>query len=890
MAGVTYDERSFLVAGGRIWLVSGSLHYFRVPSALWPDRLMKAKRAGLNCISTYIPWNFHEPAEGQWDLSGDHDVSAFVKLAQKLGLYVILRPGPYICGQWDFGGLPAWLTTKTGMAFRTSNAAYTHYFDKYFRQVLVGLADLQVTRGGNIILIQNENEYAAAAVPERLNYLEFISQLFRRSGFDIPIITSNFPSDPLLPQAVDCLSVEADVPARLKRMRLRQPGAPLLVTEFSGGSLDVWGSKHHAQSPRQVARRALEILGCGAQYNYYMFHGGTNFVFWPGRMEQHEAAYQTTSYDCDAPLAEGGGLTQKYYFTRLVNLLANHMGRFFARCRSGRPGLSVHDSTDVLNIYGPAGQWAIVTNNGREEIKTAEVSLPTGKRMEVSLEAIGATAVPINLELTSNQTLDYTNLMPMGFFAGRILVLHGPAGWQGLVSVNGKELALEVPHGKEPVVVEHQDLQLVVLNTELAMRTWPLEEAIIFGPRFVGQDAEDIDLRRGVRQYAVLSLEGGNLFHKKVKQPQARVTTKPPRLATWKRIHVCPEPASENLEWQKIDRPRGVDHLGVHYGYVWYRIEINQDRARKHNLFLPQFEDRATIYLNGQFLGTWGRGAAAGRRPIPAAFKRGKNVLAVLADNLGRNSSGTRLGELKGFHGHVYDARLLRPPKGKLKLAGPLSHRIVPRAMAYRLGQLEAQPIWQADFAIPLTRVTPIHLSFEGLGHHAAVLCNDKPAGLFVAHGLNYGDVTFGTALRRGKNVIRVLLWGDVSPHATEALRFYSLAENLTEKAAWSFRPWGPPAGSGLSTGKQRPAWHACRFKYAGMPTPLFLQIFGAQKGQLFLNGHNLGRFWTVGPQGYYYLPECWLAAENELLVFEEQGRSPTRSKLVHRPLGPYQE
>ena len=140
MPEVTYDERSFLIDGRRVWLVSGEVHYFRTPSGLWRDRLLKAKRAGLNCVCTYIAWNFHEPVEGQWQQGPDYDIAEFVGTAQELGLYVILRPGPYICAEWDMGGLPSWLGSKSGMVYRTSNAAFMHYFDKYFRQILPPLA------------------------------------------------------------------------------------------------------------------------------------------------------------------------------------------------------------------------------------------------------------------------------------------------------------------------------------------------------------------------------------------------------------------------------------------------------------------------------------------------------------------------------------------------------------------------------------------------------------------------------------------------------------------------------------------------------------------------------------------------------------------------------
>jgi len=456
MGEVTYDDRCFLIDGRPIWLVSGSVHYFRIPAALWADRLLKAKRAGLNCISTYVPWNFHEPREGRWNFEGDRDVAGFIRLAGELGLYVILRPGPYICGEWDFGGLPGWLTAKSGMAYRTSNAAYTHYYDKYLANLLPRLAEFQVSRGGNILCIQNENEYTFTTMPERLSYLQFISQLFRRSGFDIPIITCNLLSDPPVPEAIECINTWDQGIQQAKHLHLRQPAMPLLVTEFHSGWFDTWGQEHQRRDPQEVARRALELLGCGAQVNYYMWHGGTNFGFWAGRSSASEAAYVTTSYDFDAPLAEGGGLREKYYDTKLVNMLANHMGPYLAECLMDEPGVDVHDQTNVLNMYGPAGRWAVVTNNGREEVASARLSLPEGQELSVSLEPLGAVAVPVELRLTPTVTLDYANLMPLGFFAGKFLLLHGPADWPGEVSVNGKTCRCKVPQGDHVEIIDHE--------------------------------------------------------------------------------------------------------------------------------------------------------------------------------------------------------------------------------------------------------------------------------------------------------------------------------------------------------------------------------------------------------------------------------------------------
>jgi len=886
MANVTYDDRSFLIDGQRIWLVSGSVHYFRVPHELWGDRLLKAKRAGLNCITTYVAWNFHEPSEGEWQLDGDHDVVEFVRLAEELGLYVILRPGPYICAEWDFGGLPSWLTAKSGMAYRTSNAAFTHYFDKYFRQVLPRLAELQVTRGGNIVLVQNENEYMMTTMPDRLSYLEFVTQLLRRSGFDVPIITCNWFSDPPVPEAVDCVNAYGDVVTHLKNMRARQGDAPLLVTEYWDGWFDQWGGKHAVRDAREVARKAVEMLGCGAQFNYYMWHGGTNFAFWGSRLVGGDDWYQTTSYDYDAPLAEGGALTPKYYLTKLVNMLAQHMGPYIAPCIMDEPGATLTDVPDVRNLHGPAGRWAIVTNNGRDDITTADLALPGWKTIRVPLEPLGATAIPIELRLSPETTLDFANVMPLGFFGEKVLVLHGPAGFEAHLSVNGKELRAELPAGDEPACIEHEGLVVVLVSSDLAARTWLVDETLVFGPRLVGETLEDMVHARQARHVAMLSMEG-KLTHRKVKPTPARKVAAP-RLGSWTRVRVCTEPVDEELPWKPIDKPKDLDRLGVHYGYAWYRAVIQCDRARRHNLFLPACEDRATLFLNGQRLGVWGRGGDARRAPIGASFKRGANVLTILADNLGRLAFGPRIGELKGLADHVYQAKPLKTRKFKVKQADGFSRRIIPRQLVHLIPQLEKLPVHVATVDIPLTKVTPLHLSFADISCHVAVLCNERAVGIFPSNGANWGDVTLGPELRRGKNVIQLILWGELGAKDLDRVKFHVLEDNLTEKARWSFLPWTPPQGEGPIVGKDRPAWYVARFKYVPHDAPLFLNILSAKKGHIFLNGHNLGRFWNIGPQQRYYLPECWLEETNELMVFEEHGAIPANSRLEYCPDGPY--
>ncbi len=891
MAEIKYDDGSLMLDAQRIWLVSGSVHYFRIPSGLWRDRLTKAKRAGLNCISTFIPWNYHEPAEGLWELSDHKDVSAFVRLAGELGLYVIIKPGPYIGGDVDFGGLPGWLTSKSGIAYRNSNAAYTHYFDKYLSRILAPLAEHQVTRGGNIILVQNENDCSMDS-PERVKYLQFVNQLIRRTGFDIPIITSNSSPEKPLDGTIQCLIAKRALVANLKQLRLYQQNAPLIVSQLPTGAADSWAQEHNSMPAHQNIRHALEALGWGAQYNFYPFCGGTNMEFLAGRGQENPQSYRTTSYDCDAPVAEGGGLTRKYYLSRLVNMLANHMGPFFAEAYNEEPGVNIHDSTDVLNIYSPTGQWAVITNNDRQEITTARISLPNAHRLTVPLEPLGATAVPVNLQLSEEHKLNYTNLMPFGFFGGKTLVFHGPAGWEGQFCLDDQQYLHRVPDSDEPDIIEHQDLRIVIINSELAQRCWYVDEMLIFGPSYVGADSEDVTPHSSDKQYTILASDGEPVRKKYKPQSAGKRTT--PRLKSWSRMHVCTEPVNDELEWSKLDHPRDVDRLGAHWGYIWYRIEKKMPRAKKCRLLPGDFRDRAIIYLNGSVIGTWGRDQDATRKPIRASFKRGQNSLVILADNLGRFSAGPRLGEQKGLLGHIYSAQQIKTRKFRIKPAEGFARRIVPRSMGYLLGELENRPVWTAEVSIPLKKVSPVYMSFEEVNCPLAVTCNNRTSGFFwPTESTNFGEVTFGSELKKGANRITLYLWpkGDQEPLGLDSCEFYALNDTITQGAKMFYRLWTPPEDQGRIVGKDRPAWYVTGFKYKPQDRALFVHIIGARKGQIFLNGHNLGRFWTVGPQQDYYLPECWLQeGDNELMLFSEEGRIPTGSKLSFKPLGPYRD
>ncbi|XP_046292954.1 beta-galactosidase isoform X2 [Marmota monax] len=320
---IDYQKDRFLKDGKPFRYISGSIHYFRVPRFYWKDRLLKMKMAGLNAIQTYVPWNFHEPQPGQYRFSEDHDVQYFIQLAHELGLLVILRPGPYICAEWDMGGLPAWLLEKESIVLRSSDPDYLAAVDKWLGVLLPKMRPLLYQNGGPIITVQVENEYGSYFACD-FNYMRFLQKRFRHYLGDNVLL---FTTDGAQKSFLKCGTLQglyatvdfgtgSNVTADFQTQRKVEPNGPLVNSEFYTGWLDHWGQPHSTVKTEVLASSLYEILARGASVNLYMFIGGTNFAYWNGANTPY--APQPTSYDYDAPLSEAGDLTEKYFVLRKV--------------------------------------------------------------------------------------------------------------------------------------------------------------------------------------------------------------------------------------------------------------------------------------------------------------------------------------------------------------------------------------------------------------------------------------------------------------------------------------------------------------------------------------------------------------------------------------------
>ena len=312
----------FELDGKPFQIISGAIHYARVPRAYWRDRLRKARAMGLNTVETYVFWNLHEPSPGQFDFDGQNDIAEFIREAQQEGLFVFLRPGPYVCAEWDFGGYPAWLLHEPDMEVRTTNPAFMAAATRWLHRLGQELAPLQSGNGGPIIAVQVENEYGSFGSDH--SYMEQIHHLLLDSGFDKAMLYTADGADelpngslPELPAVINFGS--GDAKTEFAKLAKARPNAPRMCGEYWDGWFDHWGGRHHTTNAAADAEELRWMLEQGYSVNLYMFHGGTSFGWMNGaNIDGGKYEPDVTSYDYDVPVSESGELKPKYFLFRDV--------------------------------------------------------------------------------------------------------------------------------------------------------------------------------------------------------------------------------------------------------------------------------------------------------------------------------------------------------------------------------------------------------------------------------------------------------------------------------------------------------------------------------------------------------------------------------------------
>ena len=319
-------DGEFLLNGKPFKIYSGAMHYFRTLPEYWEDRLSKLKKAGFNTVETYVCWNGHEPKKGQFNFEGMMDIVRFIETAKKAGLFAIVRPGPYICAEWEFGGFPAWLLEDKNIELRCNNELYLKHVRDYFEKLFSLLRPHLITNGGNIIAMQIENEYGSYGNDKK--YLKALEAMYDEFGIDVVRFTSdgtwcNMLSGGTMEGVLPTLNFGSRASSAFDALK-PFGNVPKMCMEFWCGWFDHWGEKHHTRGSDSTLKEIEEFLKQDASFNMYMFHGGTNFGFGAGSNHNKGFAPTVTSYDYCAPLTEWGDYTETYH--KIRKLLCEKQG------------------------------------------------------------------------------------------------------------------------------------------------------------------------------------------------------------------------------------------------------------------------------------------------------------------------------------------------------------------------------------------------------------------------------------------------------------------------------------------------------------------------------------------------------------------------------------
>ena len=1007
MPSITYDGRSFMLDGRRIWLVSGTIPYAKVCREHWADRILAAKLAGLNTIDTPIFWNRHEPRPGKFDFAGQHDLRHFVELVHQAGMYCILRLGPFVDHDWDFGGLPAWLPELKGVKLRAANHAFLEACSRYINAVANQVRDLQITAvarpepgagtgpsataglaaaagatapaplaGGPIILIQNESSWTCGDQDAANGYLGELVRYVREAGFDVPLLNDNNLWQGVESE-IDCWSGREHLLGAMRQMASVRADQPRIIVDFDLNRVGHWGIADEPAAPGWLVQRQLaEALAGGGQFNLQPFCGGTAFGFMGGRSPSALDLFNTPTTPGRGLLHETCSPSEAFRLIRRLCTFASRFARVFSALDPAFAPVTIDpvltgvdaQGRSVKNAPVPActvthaggSQGGVVFVFGGDPADTragrsAAVMMPDGVTLPIDLGSQAVAWCLMNTHLHGRANLDYCTLNALAL-VGKVFVCFGVAGARGMLSINGSPLEVSVPTAATPSVIEHEGIFVVIMNEETADHTYFTDEGIYVGVQGLTTEGSVV-VPHAQKTYLKITGVGEIIQRptdppkpppapkvvappppepekkgKKKDEPKSRskkgtppppppppppyveavrrVADHPPveraKLGAWTCAPLSDYTAGTSARYASIAGPADLSSLGAPYGYGWYRLRLKNSSSGKTRLFAPGSGDRLHLFSDGTPAGVMGFGPVA-QRTLSLGLKKPAQTLVVLAENFGRFSGGAHLGEPKGLASHLLEVEPVKVPAPKTVAGEPLEV-LQFRTPLWEIRKGDVTSPQRITWTIPAqaTRRGGLLLEFHDFPGRGLIVVNDKP----VAYADQSGPASLvlePEALGKGAVTIQIspiidALLEEMAERGASAqelaekfassITFASITGNLTAKAEWAFARWEIPADSAFKPPKGKltvPAWWRVPFTTTGNVTPLILDLAGLTKGQVYLNGHHVARYFVaadgkrVAPLDRIWLPDPWLnppGIPNDLLIFDEQGAAPVRCRL----------
>lgn len=668
---IDYDARGFLINGKRTFIASAGMEYARVPRALWHDRLLRLKRAGFNAVEMYTFWNFHEPKEGRFNFTGDHDLDAYLKLIKSMGMYAIVRVGPYYCGEWNMGGYPIWLRFKKGLRVREDNPQFLSAVDKYFDKLMPIVSRNQINHGGAIIMVQLENEHRAGwgtIVPNA--YFKHLQSKSLELGLQVPYFFSGLHSgnDP----ASDYASLD-------------DPGRP--NPWFSPEYWGVWFLNYGPQEMDSTLydRRTWKIIAHGGNgYNVYMAHGGSNFEY---NNDRENAA----SYDYGAAVGQTGDLRPIYYSFKRANWFARSFQDVLENSLDDRRDLPQISDTiiKVTARKSPVGTIAFLDNPDSVavsfELKSPpDVPVKTSSQIKLSageiMPVVRNYAIAPKVKLAWAPTRIYsiikhektTAILIYGdegskaqlFFdiqkgtdvGSDSSVFNGDDGW---LAFNSTVAAVPAVY---TFVAGKDSIKIIVASNQLATRSWFDQEdhKVIVGPHYVANvTAKDFTFEtpwenKSEKHFWIYNLGNSNeeLHHfQTYPHPQQL------KLGAWQAKDAS-SPALSNFNdktWLHTTDPQQMGADGDITAYAWYRTKLNVKITGHYLLQLRKAPEGGAVFLDGKRVDT----SAMFPDTLHLNLKGGiTHTLTIFASHIGRNKLIFKVGEIdtldrKGIWGKV---------------------------------------------------------------------------------------------------------------------------------------------------------------------------------------------------------------------------------------------
>lgn len=698
---INIDGKGFIIHGKRTYIVAGEVQYPRIPRALWRDRLLRIKRAGYNTVQTYLYWNYHEPREGQFDFSGEKDVDAFFKLVHSLGMYVIVRPGPYINAEWDTGGLPVWLRFKPGLLPLTDNAQFYAAVTPYWNKVFPIIVKNQITQGGPIIMVQLDNEHTHDGLGRGIGSGTDLPDAFYRHYRQVAV-----KAGVVVPYFFSGLN-HSDDPAGYGPLDTSGRTTPWYSTEFWTGWYGWYGVSPEKQ--RKLVRATWKILAYGgAGYTHYTMAGGSDFETWNNNE-------QAASYDFGSPIGQAGDFRSDYYPLKRAAMFAAAFPKVLADSTAAAGGGAV--TTTSVNVSltrrtGKAGSILFLDNSGYRprtvQLKAADGTL-TPAAGPIRMESGEIVPIVTGYPLLPTVTLTLGAARVLGTATqGRTttLVIYGAPGEPGelhfRVPASGVTLAPSsgaMTAAKGTVTLKTtfpaatprvfmfqvgaQTVRVIAAPSALADRTWfvPVggQTQIVCGPDYVGEAGLSAGrLALETEQNGLTGLPPGpsSVFTADKQITLAKATTPdkpiasvtPPALGPWQADAAAPQaqPGFNDTKWLAVNEPRPMGADGDISAFAWYRTTMTAPTAGEYQIDVSDYSDWVTAFVDGKRIGSGEvhRTTSDDLTPRPQSARlnvtlsAGPHTLALFAAHYGRNKLVTYYGPVdtidsKGVTGPV---------------------------------------------------------------------------------------------------------------------------------------------------------------------------------------------------------------------------------------------